>query len=41
MLPRAEADVSMLAALAAGSHQPEFAARANLHRAALGASSAR
>jgi hypothetical protein len=38
---RAKADVSLLAALAAGSQQPEFAARANLHRAALGASSAR
>jgi DNA-binding SARP family transcriptional activator len=40
-LPRAKADVSLLAALAAGSQQPGFAARANLHRAALGASSAR
>jgi ATP/maltotriose-dependent transcriptional regulator MalT len=40
-LPRAEADVGLLAALATGSHQPGFAARADLHRAALGASSAR
>jgi hypothetical protein len=31
-LPRAMADVSLLAALAAGSQQPGFAARANLHR---------
>ena len=34
-LPRAKADVSRLATLAARSHQPEFAARASHHSAAL------
>jgi ATP/maltotriose-dependent transcriptional regulator MalT len=40
-LPRAEADVTRLEGLAARSHQPEFAVRANLHRVALGVRSAR
>jgi hypothetical protein len=40
-LPRAKADISRLATLAARSHQPEFATRASHHSAALATSSPR
>jgi DNA-binding SARP family transcriptional activator len=40
-LPRAAADIARLTAIAARSSQPEFAARAELHRAALGPRSSR